>query len=251
MKVLTNTFKVLDIFLANTSELSLDELTRLSRLNKTTLSRIVRELVKYGFVLQRESRGKYSLGYKYYDFTGHIKIQMKTRDIAVPYLVKLSQLVDESVIMTVWTKGRAAVSETFQTKYTLKVIPDEGSRLSLNTTSCGKAILANLSTKEFNEIYIDEELERFTPNSITNFQDLKRHLIIIKREGVAFDDEENTPGVRSIAAVLKNFEGNVVGSIGVIGPSVRLTRARMIELVTPVRNCAEEISRALGSPETN
>jgi IclR family KDG regulon transcriptional repressor len=250
MKVLNNTFKVLDIFLVNRSEISLDELTKLSKLNKTTLSRIVRELVKYGFLMQRENRGKYSLGYKYFDFTGHMKIQMKTRDIAVPYLVKLSQQVNESIILALWTKGRAAVTETFQTKYTLKVIPNEGSRLSLNTTSCGKAILANLSTNEFNEMYKDQELERWTPNSITNFQDLKRHLTIIRREGVAFDDEENTPGVRSLAAVLKNFEGNVVGSVGVIGPSVRLTRARMIELVTPVRNCAEEISKALGSPRS-
>ena len=251
MKVLNNTFKVLDIFLEHPSEISLDELTSLSNLNKTTLSRIVRELVKYGFLMQRENRGKYSLGYKYFDFVGHIKIQMKTRDIAVPYLVKLSQCVNESIILALWTKGRAGVTETFQTKYTLKVIPDEGSRLSLNTTSCGKVILANLSTKEFNEIYKERKLERFTPNSITDFQDLKRHLAIIRREGVAFDDEENTPGVRSIAAAIMNFEGNVVGAVGVIGPSVRLTRARMIELVTPVRDCAEEISRGLGWPVEN
>ena len=52
MKVLNNTFKVLDIFLEHPSEISLDELTRLSKLNKTTLSRIVRELVKYGFLMQ-------------------------------------------------------------------------------------------------------------------------------------------------------------------------------------------------------
>ena len=248
MKVLNNTFTILNLFLNNGSELSLDELTKLSRLNKTTLSRIVKSLVNYGFLIQRERRGKYSLGYKFFDFTGYIKNQMKTRDIAVPYLMKLSQEVNESVVMAVWTKGRAAVTETFQANHTLKVIPDEGSRLSLHCTSLGKVILAYISPKDFDEIYTDQTLMRFTPNTITDFQDLKRHLIIVQREGVAFDDEENIPGVRSIAAVLKNFDDSVVGSIGVIGPSVRLTRARMRELITPVRKCAAEISRALGLP---
>jgi len=251
MTVLNKAFTLLDVFLRNGGELSLDELTRLSGLNKTTLSRIIRQLARYGFLMQREYRGKYSLGYKFFDFTGFIKNQMKTRDIAVPYLVKLSQFVNESIILAIWTGGRAAITETFHTNHTLKVVPDEGSQLSLNTTSLGKVILANLNSNEFDELYKDQILEYFTPNSITDFQDLKKHLIIVKHEGVAFDDEENTPGVRSIAAPLKNFEGNVVGSIGVIGPSVRLTRVKMRELVKPVRDCAEEISQALGSPKTS
>jgi IclR family transcriptional regulator, KDG regulon repressor len=45
---------------------------------------------------------------------------------------------------------------------------------------------------------------------------------------------------------LRNGEGRLVGAIGVIAPSVRLTRARMAELVPDVKECALNISRELG-----
>lgn len=248
MKVLKNAFTLLEMFLNSNSELSLEELASLSGLNKSNISRIMADLVEHGYIIQREKRGKYSLGYKYFDFTGYIKNQMKIRDIAVPYLVKLAQVADESVMLTIWNGGKATVTETFNANHPLKVVPDEGTGLPLHSSSLGKVILSNITTSEFNEIYKDQTLERYTPNTITDLEDLKKHLIIVQREGVAFDDEEDTPGVRSIAAVLKGFESSVVGSIGVVGPSVRLTRIRLRELVEPVKKCANSISRALGNP---
>jgi DNA-binding IclR family transcriptional regulator len=246
MKVLINTFAILDLFLRNGSEISLDELTKLSGINKTTVSRIVSNLVDHGYLMQREKRGKYSLGFKYFDFTGYIKNQMKVRDIAIPFLMKLTRQFDESVIMAVWKGGTAVLTETFQASHPLKVVPDEGAGLALHSTSLGKSILANIGTSELEKIYRNQTLERFTPNTITDLDDLKKHLIIVKREGVAFDDEENTFGVRSVAAELRGLGGSIVGSIGVIGPSVRMTRAQMREYVLPVKSCAMEISKALG-----
>jgi DNA-binding IclR family transcriptional regulator len=40
----------------------------------------------------------------------------------------------------------------------------------------------------------------------------------IKQEGVAFDDEEFYIGVRGIAAGVKDNDGNLVGSLGVVAP---------------------------------
>lgn len=251
MKVLNNTFLLLDLFLDNGTEISLDDLSRLSGINKTTISRIVSELIQHGYLMQRKKKGMYSLGYKYFDFTGYIKNQIRERDIAIPFLMKLTQVVDESVIMAIWSGGIAAITESFHANHALKVVPDEGGGLPLHSTSLGKVILANISESELDEIYQNQPLERLTPNTITDLDDLKSHLALIKREGVAFDDEENNPGVRGVGAELRNFDGNIVGAIGVIGPSVRLTREKLRELVAPVRACADNISHALGLPKNN
>jgi IclR family transcriptional regulator, KDG regulon repressor len=246
VKVLQNAFLILDLFLRHGSEKSLEELTQLSGLNKTTVSRIVSALVKHGYLAQKGKRSKYSLGFKFFDFTGYIKNQIKVRDVAIPFLMKLTQDLNESVIMAIWDGGTAFITETFQAKNPLKVVPDEGASLALHSTSLGKSILANISPREFEIIGRNHTFERFTPNTITDLQDLKNHLIIVKREGIAFDDEENILGVRGVAAGLRNFDGSVVGAVGVIGPSVRLTRARMRECVEPVKTCAMEISKSMG-----
>jgi len=248
MKVLQNTFTLLDLFLTGDPEMSLDDLSRLSGINKTTISRIVAELVQSGYLMQQEKRGKYSLGYKYFDFTGHIKNQIRERDIAIPFLMKLAHAVDETVIMAMWNGGTAAITESFHANHVLKVVPDEGRGLPLHSTSLGKVILANIGRNQFNDIYKDRELERYTANTMTDLNDLKPQLAVIRQQGIAYDDEETYPHVRGIASVLKNFRGDVVGGVGVIGPTVRLTREKLKELVVPVRTCAEDISYALGLP---
>ena len=75
---------------------------------------------------------------------------------------------------------------------------------------------------------------------------LRTHLIKVRQEGVAFDDEEWGLGIRSVAAGVKDGNGKVIAAIGTAVPSVRLTFSRMNELASIVKNCADEISKELG-----
>jgi IclR family transcriptional regulator, KDG regulon repressor len=247
MKVLINTFKILDIFLNHEREIALDELARLSGMNKTTVNRIVSTLVDHGYLIQREKRGKYSLGFKYFDFTTYIKSHMKNRELVTPFLVKLARQFNESASIALWDGEKTLMSETFHTSTeVLQVVPKEGSGLPLHSTSLGKAVLANITDDELEKLFEGKSLERFTPNTITDFEDLKKHLIIVRREGIAFDDEETHAGVRGIAAEIRGLEGRLVGSVGIVGPSVRITRDKVRELIRPIKQCAVEISRTLG-----
>jgi len=218
----------------------------LSGLNKSTVNRIALTLVKRGYLKQQDRRGKYSLGMKFLDFSGTVKSRIRVRDIAIPHLVKLSRLVSESVIMSIWDGREAVITETFHANQSLKVVPDEGTKIPLHCTSSGKIILANMTDEEFERYYASKGLEFHTPNTITDINYLKKHITIVKQDGVAFDDEEYSLGVRSLAAAIKNAEGHVLGSIGILGPSVRLTRSRVRENIPDVKTCALEISRELG-----
>jgi len=246
MEAIKKTFAVLELFLNNKEEISLLELSRLSGINKTTVSRITSALVKLGYLKQREKRGKYSLGTKFLDFSGFVKTRIKIRDIAIPHLIKLGQLVKESVMVAIWDGREAITHETFHANHFLKVAPDEGTRIPLHSTAVGKVIIADMSEEEFQRYFHENALEQYTSNTITDLNDLKKHIIIVKQEEVAFDDEEYALGVRGVAAALRNNDDSVIGAIGVLGPSVRLTRARMREIVPAVKSCALEISKELG-----
>ncbi|OGO31511.1 MAG: hypothetical protein A2Z29_10560 [Chloroflexi bacterium RBG_16_56_11] len=245
MKIINKAFSILELFLDHGSELALDDISRLSGLNKPTARRIALALVECGYLRQPKKRGKYSLGMKFLDFSGFIKMNNNVLRITAPHLMDLKQQVNESVTIALWDGTKTALCQSFLADHPLTVVPDEGTRLVLHATSVGKAILAELTDGELNR-YVDNHLAQYTPNTITDINDLKKHLMIVKQEGVAFDDEEYDAGIRGIAAPLKNGEGNVVGSVGILGPTVRLTRARVRECVPVIKKSALDISRELG-----
>jgi IclR family KDG regulon transcriptional repressor len=252
MKSLDKSLDILEIFLNGESEMTLTDIAEKSHLNKTTLSRILKTFVKRGYLKQREKRGKYSLGTLFIEFSGVIKGNIKIRDVAIPRLVELSRLVKESVILAVWDGNDAILTETiYPTRARaehdqLKVVPDEGSKSPLHCTSVGKIILADRTEKELQQYFENRRNARFTPKTITDIDGIRQHLSLVREKGVAFDDEEYSIGVRSVSAGLRNSEGRIIGAIGVLGPSVRLERAKMEELAGAIKTTALDISRELG-----
>lgn len=244
MKLITKAFHLLDLFLDNGDELTLEEMARLSGQNKATVRRIAVTLIENGYLKQTVRRGKYSLGMRFLDFSGLIKKNNRILSVAAPYAIQLSNLVNESVELALWDGMRAALVQTYHADHLLKVVPDEGTQVIMYSSSIGKAILAELPEENLTS-YAGEYLQRFTPNTIDNLQDLRNHLRVVKQEGVAFDDEEYALGVRGLGAAFKTGRGELVGALGIVGPSVRLTRASMREWVPHLKSCVADISKAL------
>jgi DNA-binding IclR family transcriptional regulator len=251
MKSLKKALNILGLLLNNGNEMALGEISRLSGINKSTCSKIASTLVQYGYLKQREKRGKYSLGTIYFKYTGVIKSKLQLRSIVFPYVEKLSQQLNESVIVAYGTRPDSLFIETFHELSrpinTLRVLPeDEGFDMPLYCTCLGKLYLADKSDEELQKYLNEKPRPRHTPNTITEIDNMRNHLIPVRQEGVSFDDEEHTLGVRGIAAALIDGEGKLAGGISILAPSVRLTRARMRKLAPDIKACAIGISRELG-----
>jgi IclR family KDG regulon transcriptional repressor len=245
VNVIEKTIKLLGVFLEHGIVLSLDDMSRLTGMNKTTVRRIAVALVKGGFLKQPEKRGKYSLGMRFLDFSNAIKGNNQLVDVAAPHLFRLSQEVDETVALALWDGESAVICQNIHPNHPLKVISNEGKILGLHYTSLGKAILACLTESELRRLFAGG-LSKSTPNSITDFDDLKKHLLIVRQQGVAIDDEEYALGVRGVGAAFKDENNSVLGSITILGPSVRLSRERLRECASSVKDCAFRISAELG-----
>lgn len=250
MKTLEKALNILELFLipweSPQEEISLAELAKLSGFNKSTVKRTVSILVTRGYLKQQEKGGKYSLGTKFLDFSGAIKRRSKIRDKAIPYLLKLAQLTRESAILSILDGQYAAYNETIPSEYSLRIVPDEGTKVPLYCTGVGKVFLANMTEAEVENYINSIELESYTANTITHPDYLKAHIAIIAKEGIAFEDEEFSLGIRNVAAGVRDSEGKTVAAVGVLGPSVRLSRQRMTEIAPDVKKCASEISGELG-----
>ena len=245
MKIIKKSVTILDLFLASEGELSMEEIAKRASMNKSTARRIVLSLIECGFLKRQKRRGKYSLGMKFLDYIYAVKKHNPILDIAERYLVELSETLSETISLALWDGRDAVISRTIYPHHPLIVSANEGSMVGLHFASLGKAIMGEMTEEELTR-HLSNKLTRYTHNTITDINDLKKNIMMIKQEGVAIDDEEAFQGVRGIAVAIKNNERIVVGAVNILGPSVRLTREKIREYVPIVKECALKISRDLG-----
>jgi DNA-binding IclR family transcriptional regulator len=247
MKSINKTLDVLEVFLTvKESKLRLSEIARLAGINKSTVNRIVIDLRKRLYLQQSEKRGKYSLGPQFVKFSQMMDKRMQFGAVSRPHMVKLSKAVRECVLLTALDVEEAIISDVIDSVHVLKVAPLVGMTIPLYCTAQGKAILAYMKEPELEKYLMNVTRKKFTENTVTNAAELRAHLIEVVRENAAYDNEEQYLGLRNVAVPIKDANNEVYTSVGVLGPSTRLTMERMKGMVPDVQKCALAISRDLG-----
>ena len=122
-----------------------------------------------------------------------------------------------------------------------------GARIPTHCSALGKAMLAFLPEERLVSIVKDKGLPRRTENTITDYEELKKHLQLIREQGYAFDDEENEKGVRCVGAPIRDQNGKVNAAISISVPSIRIrTDILLTTLKDQVAETAMKISQKLG-----
>lgn len=236
---------ILEVCLNQEGEIGITSLADLSRLNISTAHRISSILVKRGYLKHEQRRGQYSLGLKFLEFSTAIKGRMRTKEIARRFLEKLHKAVAESVNLAILDSNEVVYIDQIESNQSLRIFTQVGNRVPLHSTGMGKIFLAHMREEEM-DFLISKGLGSYTDNTVTDPNQLKKQLVIAKREGVAYDEEEMEIGVKCVASPVKDWNGNVVAAVSVSGPSPRLSTKRMRELRPLVKSCGLEISRAMG-----
>jgi len=97
-----------------------------------------------------------------------------------------------------------------------------GKQMPMHATSGGKAILAEMPDETVSRIIERHELSEITENTITSEEALYDELQQIRDEGVSYNDQEYIDGLRGISVPILRPNGQVLGAIGLSGPSHRL-----------------------------
>jgi DNA-binding IclR family transcriptional regulator len=249
MDSINKALEIFEVFLKSDDELSINDVSKLSGINSGTVHRITSILVGRGYVIQPKRRGKYSLSTaKVVEFARIVQHKLKIKQIAAPYLRELSQTVDEAVAMANLLGHVAFNIVIINPDHIINLRPDSAT-LSLYSTGLGKIFLAYMSDKEFEEYTQKVKLKPRTQNTVVNVKDLKKQLEQIRRNGVAFEDEEHDLGIKTVSAPVWDCENNLVAAISVVGPAVRLTSQKMSKIAPIVKTYARKISQAMGYNE--
>jgi IclR family transcriptional regulator, KDG regulon repressor len=246
MKTVSRIFDILEVVAANdVGELRLSEICEATGLRKATVNRIVTAMVKRGYMKQGKKRGKYSLNTKLISFNLQNQSYRVLQHIVSPYILRLSELIGESTILAIRQGDTTRAILTKNDIHPLTVNADQISENPMYATSIGKILLAFDSPEELKQYLKTTKLKKFTPNTITDANHLKTHLNMIKREGVAYDDEEFNLGIKGFAVPIRDKDDKESIALGILGPSVRLTRETITRILPEVKLCAKEISNAI------
>ncbi len=231
------------------TELTLTELASRLGLSPSTTYRLLVTLESRGYVERSNQTGSYSLGVACLDLGNVFLSQVDLRERALPTMEALREEYKETVHLGILDASRMEVIYLEKLEGLLPVVmrgSRVGGRVPAHCTALGKCMLAYLPEEVVRDFYTDGGLAAYTPNTITDLNDLVQELRETSRRGFAIDHVEHEFGVKCVAAPVWNHEKVVVGAISMSGPANRMSKKRSLELGPLVREAVLEVSRRMG-----
>ncbi|UCG94598.1 MAG: IclR family transcriptional regulator [Candidatus Aerophobus sp.] len=251
MKSVKKAIEVLEVLAKTENGIGITQLSRELNLPKSTIHQILSTLKSVRFAEQNPEDKKYHLGLRIFELGNIVQSQLQLRKIAYSYLYNLSRKINETTYLVVLEGSRIVYIDCVESTARLRAHPLFGDRVPLHCTGVGKAIMAFLPEEKVNEIIHEDGLERFTENTITDSQVLKRELKEIRKRGYAIDNMEHEQGIRCVGAPIRNHRKEVFAAISVSGPSQRFDPPRIPAMAKLVIQTAEDISRKMGYRKQN
>ncbi len=242
VSVLERAMSLLSAFDAEHTDLGVSALARRTGLAKSTVHRLVAELVRLG-LLEQTARGA-RLGMQLFELGQLVPRQRTVKEAALPFMEDLRDATLSNVHLAVLEGLEVVYLEILRVRDSQPLPSRVGGRMPAHATGVGKAILA-FSPPETVKARIDAGLTRRTPYTVIMPGAFIRELRGISDSGVSFDRQESAMGVVCAAAPVFGPDGQVQAALSVTGRAERLDVERM---APAVRTAALALSRALGAP---
>lgn len=124
--------------------LLLKELTALCGYPKSTVFGLLTTMRAYDVVTQTPD-GRYTLGLRLFEYGRQVERSWDISTVARPYMEHLCRQTGASVMLSVCEGGSVITLDQVETRGSLRVVSDTGSRLPIYCTSQGKVFLAHMS----------------------------------------------------------------------------------------------------------
>jgi DNA-binding IclR family transcriptional regulator len=231
--------------------ITLTALSSAGELLPSTTLRLMGTLQQHRLVERDRATKGYRLGPAAFSLSGdsHNRSNISLAARLQPIVDELAGAVHEQVSLAV-LEGRCvehilSIDGASQAGQELILRSPRGRRdANVNATALGKAFLAHAPADVRDDIIAGLSFEKTASDTITDAEELRRHLAQVRRRGCAFSINENTDLVAGVAAPIRQNE-IVIAALAVHGPSARLSASRLRAIAPVVRKAAADCSAAL------
>lgn len=223
---------VIRAFDAEHAVLSLSDVARRTELTRAAARRFLHTLGSLGYV--RTDGRQFSLTPRVLDLGFSYLSALSVPEIIQPHLEALSREVGESVSAAVLDGTDVVYVARVPTRRIMSVRITIGTRFPAYATSMGRILLAALPEADADAVLSASVLEAHTDRTLTDPAALRAELERVRAQGWALVDGELEPGLRSIAAALRDRRGEVVAAINVSTSATRDTIEHVREEYLPL-----------------
>lgn len=232
---------VLELLGAARSPLGVSEVARQINVHKATASRLLGTLAERGLV-RRDGTG-YRLGPRLARLAVDAVTDLGVVEVSRPILRDLASATGEVAYLSL-PMGRAVL-------YVEHVAATRGATEEpwiwlrgspLHCSSSGKVFAAYGAIADL-DAALQTPLSQRASRTITDPQQFRRLLPLVRKQGYATSVDELEDGMSSVAVPVLAPEGSVLAAIGVAGPSARLTEARLKTVSVSAQSSAGVLTR--------
>jgi DNA-binding IclR family transcriptional regulator len=227
--------------LAGADELGTNEIARRTRINASTVSRLLATLAAGGFVQHVPETGRYRLGLRLVELGSTVLGRIDLRAVARPHLEALVAATGETATLSAPGERDAITIDFVQSPSVVQSVARLGRPSVAHATATGKVMLS------FGGAAVPPgRLRAYTGRTVTNRSELAHELERVRERGWAQALGEREDGLNAIAAPVLELRGQLAAIVGVQGPASRFDAASIAAAVEPLRERTAALSKALG-----
>lgn len=233
--------------IATRDEAGLAELARETELQPSTVHRLLATLVACGYVVQSTRSGRYRLSHKLVALAGSPELRnARLLSVARPHLEAIRDHCDETTNLVVLERFTAAYVDQAESSRAVRMFTEIGRRSPAHATGAGKALLAYQPDEAHASLFSATSLERLTPHTITDLDELREEFASVRERGYAIENEESEADVGCVGVPVLDDHQHAVAAISVSAPLARLRQIDHAELAAYMTEHTRALSEELG-----
>ncbi len=231
--------KILELFAQGINRL--EDIYPMIGLSKSTTHRLLKSLVSAGLAFQSPINRYYYIGHKFLRLASNPVVSHQMLVIcAYKELERLQDLSGETSLVSVQSGINRLVVKEIPSRKKIAFFSGVGTVEPIYIGSSGKLLLSHLEEKDLEILLRSIDLRPIGPNTITNFDILRKEIKKIRNKSYATSRGESLPGAVGISVPVKNYICPV--ALSIFGPEFRFSPENFLE---EMRKSSNQISKKL------
>jgi IclR family acetate operon transcriptional repressor len=234
-------FSLLELIAAKDQLFTLQGLVETTGMAKPTLHRMLQQLEGAGLLIRENNGRHYRIGARLRRMAESLLLNDTHHGARHAVLRDLVEELGESCNLTTLSGNEIVYLDRVETPEPLRFTLQPGSRVPAHCSASGKMIMSQLAPAQRRRLLEAAPLKQYTPNTVTDVDQIEEELKKVRRDGYALDAEEFLPGLVCAAVLVPSNAGISNLGIAVQAPVMRLTPDKALRLLPALRRAADAI----------
>jgi IclR family transcriptional regulator, acetate operon repressor len=234
-------FSLLELIASKDQLFTLQGLVETTGMAKPTLHRMLQQLESAGLLIRENSGRHYGVGARMRRMAESLLLNDTHHGARHSVLRSLVEELGESCNLTTLSGNEIVYLDRVETLEPLRFTLHPGSRVPAHCSASGKIIMSQLAPAQRRRLLEAAPLKKYTPNTVTDVDQIEEELKQVRRDGYAIDDQEFLPGLVCAAVLVPSSSGISNLGIAVQAPVMRLTPDKALRVLPALRRAADAI----------